>query len=96
MDINSYERLDIAAQYVFDHTPGKVNRLQDFYQLSRGDIYAITAKALDAFKPQKSGPKPDPLGKLQSKVATTAIHKFAPLFMPSTVVQCMSICKAWP
>jgi hypothetical protein len=69
MDISTYERLDIAAQYVFNHTPGKVNRLQDFYQLSRGDIHAITAKALDAFKPQKPGPKPDPVGELQKQIA---------------------------
>lgn len=68
IDISSYERLDIAAQYIFDHTPGKVNRLQDFYQLSRGDIYAITAKALDAFEPQKPGPKPDLLGELQRQL----------------------------
>jgi hypothetical protein len=68
IDISSYERLDIAAQYIFDHTPGKVNRLQNFYQLSRGDIHAITAKALDAFEPQKPGPKPDLLGGLQRQV----------------------------
>lgn len=70
LDISPYERLDIAAHYVFDHTPGKVNRLQDFYQLSRGDIYAISGKVLAAFNPQKPGPKPDPLGKLQRQVAT--------------------------
>jgi hypothetical protein len=69
LDISSYERLDIAAQYVFDHTPGKVTRLQDLYHLSRGDIHAITAKTLDAFQPQKPGPKPDPLGELQRQVA---------------------------
>jgi hypothetical protein len=47
-----------------------IRPLQDIYNLSRGDIYAITAKALDAFEPQKPGPKSDPLGELQRQVAT--------------------------
>jgi hypothetical protein len=77
-DISPYERLDIAAQYVFDHlpgaadrvqVPGTLSRLQDIYHLSRGDIYAIAAKALDAFEPQKPGPKPDSLGGFQKQVA---------------------------
>jgi hypothetical protein len=68
MDISSYERLDIAAQYVFDRIPGTVSRLQDLYHLSRGDIHAISTKALDAFEPQKPGPKPDPLGELQRQL----------------------------
>jgi hypothetical protein len=69
MDISSYERLDIAAQCILNCTPGTVNRLQDLYQLSRGDIHAISAKALDAFEPQKPGPKPDPVGELQRQIA---------------------------
>jgi predicted nucleic acid-binding Zn-ribbon protein len=69
-DIRPYERLDIAAQYALDHISGTVSRLQDIYHLSRGDIYAISAKALGAFEPQKPGPKPDNLGELQRQVAT--------------------------
>jgi hypothetical protein len=76
-DIGPYERLDIAAQYASDHIPGTVSRLQDIYHLSRGDIYSITAKALDAFEPQKPGPKADPVGELKREVATLQVQNKA-------------------
>lgn len=69
MDLGPYERLDIAARYTFDSTPGMVSSLQDLYNLSRGNIHAIVAKALEGFKPNKPGPKPDPLGKLWAQIA---------------------------
>lgn len=69
IDISPYERLNIAAQYALDNTVGTVSRLQDLYNLSRTDIYTITAKALDAFKPFKPGPKPNTVGQLQSQIA---------------------------
>jgi hypothetical protein len=67
-DLSPYDRLNIASQYALNNTQGTVSRLQDFYQLSRGDIHVITARALDAFIPQKPGPKPDLLVDLQSRI----------------------------
>jgi hypothetical protein len=67
-DISPYDRLNIASQYALNNTQGTVSRLQDFYHLSREDIHGITARALDAFMPQKPGPKPDLLADLQSRI----------------------------